>query len=214
MVAPAISFAHLKLHPATQSALAKLGIDTPTPIQSQAIPVLLAGRDIVGQARTGSGKTLAFAIPLVERCHAAKPGVQALVLVPTRELAIQVAGVVGQLATARGLRLTLLYGGRSLVPERRTLREGVQIVVGTPGRTLDHLRQGNLSGGKTPAALSWRARRPGGARPGPSASGLVLCQRGWSERAAPNQAFDAAAPRCSRRRTRAESRAGAAHSRR
>ena len=139
------SFAHWKLHPATQAALAGLGIDTPTPIQSEAIPALLAGRDIVGQARTGSGKTLAFAIPIVERCAATEPGVQALVLVPTRELASQVAGVIGRLTAAHGLRLILLYGGRSLVPERQALRSEGQIVVGTPGRTLDHLRQGNLS---------------------------------------------------------------------
>ena len=145
VVAATTSFAHLKLHPATQAALAGLGIDTPTPIQSEAIPALLAGRDIVGQARTGSGKTLAFAVPIVERCATTEPGVQALVLVPTRELAIQVAGVISRLTAAHGLRLILLYGGRSLVPERQVLRSGGQVVVGTPGRTLDHLRQGNLS---------------------------------------------------------------------
>ena len=145
MVATATSFVQLKLHPATQAALTKWGIDTPTPIQSGAIPALLAGRDIVGQARTGSGKTLAFAIPIVERCDASKPGIQALILVPTRELTGQVAGVVEPLAAARRLGLSLLYGGRALGPERQALHNGRQIVVGTPGRTLDHLRQGNLS---------------------------------------------------------------------
>lgn len=122
-----------------------MGITIPTPIQAQAIPLLLNGEDVVGQARTGSGKTLAFALPLVERCDPAVRAVQALVLVPTRELAIQVGDVIEKLARARRLRLTLLYGGRSLIPEARALAGGAQIVVGTPGRTLDHLRQGNLA---------------------------------------------------------------------
>ncbi len=122
-----------------------MGISVPTPIQTQAIPALLEGRDIIGQARTGSGKTLAFALPVIDRCDPAVRDVQALVLVPTRELAIQVAGVFSQLTEGRRLRLSLLYGGRSLLPERQALARGAQIVVGTPGRTLDHLRQGNLS---------------------------------------------------------------------
>jgi ATP-dependent RNA helicase DeaD len=122
-----------------------MGISTPTPIQEKTIPMLLAGRDVIGQARTGSGKTLAFAIPLVERCDPSIHSVQALVLVPTRELAIQVAGVTEVLAFQRRLKVTLLYGGRSLEPERRALNGNAQVVIGTPGRTLDHLRQGNLS---------------------------------------------------------------------
>lgn len=121
-----------------------MGFSVPTSIQAQAIPLLLSGRDVVGQAQTGSGKTLAFAIPIVERCTPKVRGIQALVLVPTRELAIQVGEVVGRLCTARRLRATLLYGGRALTPERHTLANGAQVVIGTPGRTLDHLRQGNL----------------------------------------------------------------------
>ncbi|MSQ12014.1 MAG: DEAD/DEAH box helicase [Dehalococcoidia bacterium] len=139
------SFSAFQLHPDTRAAVAKMGISVPTPIQAQAIPALLDGRDVVGQAWTGSGKTLAFGVPIVERCDAAVRGVQALVLVPTRELAIQVGGVLGALAGARRLKLTLLYGGRSLVPEKQALVRGAHIVVGTPGRTLDHLQQGNLS---------------------------------------------------------------------
>jgi ATP-dependent RNA helicase DeaD len=133
------------LRHASINALAALGIATPTPIQAQTIPALLQGRDVVGQARTGSGKTLAFALPMVERCESRTAGVQALVLVPTRELAIQVAGVISHLASRVQLRVTLLYGGRGLVPERQALAAGAHIVVGTPGRTLDHLRQGTLS---------------------------------------------------------------------
>ncbi|MCC6179309.1 MAG: DEAD/DEAH box helicase [Chloroflexi bacterium] len=139
------SFAELQLRPATSAVLDAMGIAEPTPIQTQAIPVMLSGRDVIGQARTGSGKTLAFGLPLVERCEPAVRGVQALVLVPTRELALQVGDVLGQLAATRGLTLTLLYGGRSLQPEMKALAGGAQIVVGTPGRTLDHLRQGTLS---------------------------------------------------------------------
>jgi ATP-dependent RNA helicase DeaD len=121
-----------------------MGISTPTPIQAQAIPFMLEGRDVIGQARTGSGKTLAFALPIVQRTDPNVRGVQALVLVPTRELAIQVGSVIEPLAKARRLSLQLLYGGRSLVPEAKALAAGPQIVVGTPGRTLDHLRQGKL----------------------------------------------------------------------
>ena len=138
------AFDALGLGPATSATIAAMGIADPTPIQARAIPVLLEGRDLIGQARTGSGKTLAFAAPIVERCDPALRAVQAIVLVPTRELAIQVGEVVGRLAAARRLRLTLLYGGRSLVPEARALQGGPQIVVATPGRALDHLRQGNL----------------------------------------------------------------------
>ncbi|MDO8750661.1 MAG: DEAD/DEAH box helicase, partial [Dehalococcoidia bacterium] len=114
-------------------------------IQTKAIPILLEGRDVIGQARTGSGKTLAFALPIVERCDPKVRGVQAMVLVPTRELAIQVGGVLGALANALHLRSTLLYGGRAYGPERNALARGAQIVIGTPGRTLDHLKQGTLS---------------------------------------------------------------------
>ena len=121
-----------------------MNISEPTPIQEKSIPLLLAGRDVVGQARTGSGKTLAFAVPLVEQCDPSVRQVQALVLVPTRELAIQVAGVTEAMASPQRLRCTLLYGGRSLQPEYRALKSGAQIIIGTPGRILYHLRQGTL----------------------------------------------------------------------
>lgn len=139
------AFPKISLQPAVRAAVEQMGITEPTPIQAEAIPVLLAGRDMIGQARTGSGKTLAFALPIVERCDPATKVVQALVLVPTRELALQVGEVLGKVASARHLRLVLLYGGRSLRPDLQALQRGPQIVVGTPGRTLDHLRQGALS---------------------------------------------------------------------
>ena len=137
-------FPGLGLLPHTRSALSRMGITLPTPIQEQTIPWLYEGRDVVGQAQTGSGKTLAFGIPLVESRSPSEVGVQGLVLVPTRELAIQVASVLEAVSEDR-VTITLLYGGRALVGERRALQKGAQIVVGTPGRTLDHLRQGNLS---------------------------------------------------------------------
>jgi ATP-dependent RNA helicase DeaD len=144
-LSPAASFAELAIRPETRRAVDTMGITVPTPIQANAIPVMLDGRDIVGQAKTGSGKTLAFALPTVERVDPAVRAVQALILVPTRELAIQVGHVFEKLTVARRLKLTLLYGGRSLIPEARALASGAQIVVGTPGRTLDHLRQRNVT---------------------------------------------------------------------
>jgi ATP-dependent RNA helicase DeaD len=139
----ATTFAQLKIHPGLVQALSQRDIITPTPIQAEVIPLLLDGKDVIGQARTGSGKTLAFGLPLLHKVDARRNGVQALILVPTRELAIQVAGVLAPLAALMGLRHTLLYGGRSLLPERRAVQTA-QIVIGTPGRTLDHLRQGTL----------------------------------------------------------------------
>ncbi len=144
LAAAGATFQGMALGDATRVAIAGMGITEPTPIQEQSIPHLLAGSDLMGQARTGSGKTLAFAVPLVERCDLSQRRVQALVLVPTRELAIQVATVTETLAETNGLRVQSLYGGRSIRPEHTALKRGPQVVVGTPGRTLDHLRQGNL----------------------------------------------------------------------
>ena len=138
------SFADMDLSPTTRAALEAMEIVDPTPIQEKAIPLLLAGRDVIAQARTGSGKTLAFVLPIAERCDPSARHVQALVLTPTRELAIQIESVIESIAHPQRLRSTLLYGGRSARPEFNALRKGPQIVVGTPGRTLDHLRQGTL----------------------------------------------------------------------
>ena len=138
-------FPGMVLNRATRAAIAGMNISDPTPIQEQSIPPLLEGRDLIGQARTGSGKTLAFAVPLVEQCDATVRQVQALVLVPTRELAIQVGGVVEDLAGSQGLHVTLLYGGRPVGKDHKALRQGAQIIIGTPGRTLDHVRQGSLN---------------------------------------------------------------------
>ena len=138
------SFDTFPLRPETRAALAVMAVSTPTPIQSAALPEMLAGRDLIGQARTGSGKTLAFALPIIERVDERRREVQALVLVPTRELAAQVAGVVRVLAAGRALHTQLLVGGMALGPQTQALRRGVHVVVGTPGRVLDHIHQGNL----------------------------------------------------------------------
>ncbi len=121
-----------------------MSVHTPTPIQAAALPHLLTGRDVIGQARTGSGKTLAFVIPMLERIDERHRHVQALILTPTRELAAQVAGVVRDTAAGRDIRALLLVGGAALGPQRTALRSGVQVVAGTPGRILDHLNQGDL----------------------------------------------------------------------
>lgn len=138
------TFDEYGLRPASLATLRALEITAPTPIQARTIPLLLAGHDLIGQARTGSGKTLAFGLPLLERTDPAQRKVQALVLVPTRELAVQVGEVLTQVGRGSGLRPLLLYGGRPLGPQRTALAKGAPIVVGTPGRTLDHLRAGNL----------------------------------------------------------------------
>ena len=138
------TFDELRLHPATLDALARMDITTPTPIQAAALEPLLAGRDVIGQARTGSGKTLAFGIPLIERVDPRRRAVQALVLTPTRELAVQVAGVLDGLTAKRRLEVAMLFGGRASGPQRRALERGAQVVVGTPGRVLDFIRQGVL----------------------------------------------------------------------
>jgi ATP-dependent RNA helicase DeaD len=126
-------------------AITDLGFEAPTPIQARAIPILLTGRDMIGQAQTGTGKTAAFALPIIERCDPALHEVQAIILEPTRELAIQVAGGVYDLGKHTGLRVVPVYGGQPLDRQFRALRAGAHIVVGTPGRVLDHLRRGTLS---------------------------------------------------------------------
>ncbi len=139
-----LSFHDFLLQPATRMVLTNMEITEPTSIQSEAIPALLAGNDLVGQSATGSGKTIAYGIPLVERLSKDKRVVQALVLVPTRELAVQVNEVLSKLASSRRLSTALLVGGRPYGNQISALRYGSQIVVGTPGRVKDHLERGSL----------------------------------------------------------------------
>ncbi len=137
--------AELGIQRRSLEALASFGFQDPTPIQVEAIPALLNGLDVVGIAQTGSGKTVAFGVPMVERLDAQLPEVQGIVLVPTRELAQQVLEVLSDLAEPWGLEAVGLLGGRSLKADFRALEDRPQIVVGTPGRILDHLRRQTLS---------------------------------------------------------------------
>ncbi|MCX7860046.1 MAG: DEAD/DEAH box helicase [Chloroflexus sp.] len=137
------TFAALGLSDALIATLSGLGYDEPTPIQAQAIPLLLAGRDVIAQAQTGTGKTAAFALPIIERVTD-DLAVQALVLAPTRELAVQVAEAIHRYGRHRALRVLPIYGGQPIERQLRGLAQGAQVVVGTPGRVLDHLRRGSL----------------------------------------------------------------------
>jgi ATP-independent RNA helicase DbpA len=131
--------------PRFRPVLTELGFDAPTPIQSAALPPLLAGRDLVGRAPTGSGKTLAFGIPLLSSLDSSQRGPQALVVCPTRELASQVAGALRTFGRRMpGLRVLVAAGGIPGGPQRQALEEGVHVVVGTPGRLVDHLERGSL----------------------------------------------------------------------
>ena len=141
---PLKRFTDLPLSDDVLDALDDMGFEEPSPIQKEAIPVALAGRDLIGQAQTGTGKTAAFGIPMVERLDPKLRHVQALVLVPTRELAEQVAGEINELGQYRGIGAIAVYGGASFTPQIKAFREGTAIVVGTPGRVMDHMRRRNL----------------------------------------------------------------------
>jgi ATP-dependent RNA helicase DeaD len=143
---PDITFASLGLNPSLLEALVQLGYEEPTPIQREAIPPLIAGRDLLGQAATGTGKTAAFALPLLQRLAEQGRGRTplALVLVPTRELAMQVAEATHKYGRHVGARVLPIYGGQPIGRQLRELERGVDVVVATPGRALDHLRRGTL----------------------------------------------------------------------
>ena len=143
--APAItSFDELGLSEPLLRAVKEAGFESPTPIQARAIPILLGGQDLIGQAQTGTGKTAAFGLPLIQRVDPAQRAVQALVMVPTRELAIQATGEIHRFAKNSGLRTVPVYGGQPIDRQFRALHLGAHVVVGTPGRVLDHLRRGTL----------------------------------------------------------------------
>src|SRR5271170_2822774 len=138
-------FSELGLSPELLKAVAQMGFEEASHIQSQAIPALLSGSDVVGQSQTGSGKTAAFAIPAVEKVDVKLRAPQVLILCPTRELAVQVAEEVAKLATfKKGVREIPIYGGQSYDRQLRGLRDGAQIIIGTPGRVMDHLDRRTL----------------------------------------------------------------------
>ena len=140
-------FAALGLDDSLVSALSALGYEEPTPIQREAIPPLLQGRDVLGQAATGTGKTAAFALPMLQRIGVSgdrTPSVRAVILVPTRELAMQVAEAVHRYGKALGTCVLPIYGGQSIQQQLRALKRGVDVIVATPGRALDHIRRGSV----------------------------------------------------------------------
>ncbi|MGB0678200.1 MAG: DEAD/DEAH box helicase [Polyangiales bacterium] len=141
---PQSSFADLQLQPATLAALDALGWSRPTPVQVAAYAPSIAGHDLIVQAPTGTGKTGAFAMPLVDRLLTPKGQVQALILAPTRELALQSARECTALGEGHGLKVAAVYGGVDIDKQLRTLAHGVDIISGTPGRVLDHLRRGSF----------------------------------------------------------------------
>ena len=144
-VAPGVTFADLALPPALERAVADLGFTVPSAIQAEAIPALLAGRDITGVAQTGTGKTAAFGLPLLAALNPDIHQVQALVLTPTRELAMQVAEAIETFAKhLPGVEVVAVYGGSPFLPQQRALARGAQVVVGTPGRVIDHLERRTL----------------------------------------------------------------------
>jgi ATP-dependent RNA helicase DeaD len=140
-----LSFEDLGLTLPLQKAVSEMGFEEPTPIQSLAIPAVRDGRDVIGQAHTGTGKTAAYGIPLLEKIDVKKPAIQALVLCPTRELAIQVSEELRRLAIhVKNLTVIPVYGGQPIERQFAALRKGVQVVIATPGRLLDHLQRGTI----------------------------------------------------------------------
>ncbi len=137
-----IRFEELNLCDPILRAVAEMGFEAASPIQAQAIPAQLEGRDMIGQAQTGTGKTAAFGIPLLQKIDPENKKLQAIVLLPTRELAIQVAEEIRRLAKfMHGIKVLPVYGGQDIVRQIRSLKDGVQVVIGTPGRVMDHMRR-------------------------------------------------------------------------
>jgi superfamily II DNA/RNA helicase len=146
-------FTHFGLDPLLLTAITEMGYATPTPIQAKAIPVVLKGRDVMGAAQTGTGKTAGFGLPMLQRLlpqantsmSPARHPVRGLVLTPTRELAEQVADNIKRYASKTALRVAVVYGGVDMDPQTAALRSGVEVVIATPGRLLDHIQQKNTS---------------------------------------------------------------------
>lgn len=137
-------FDQLGLNDEILKNLSQAGYETPSPIQAELIPVAVTGQDCIGQARTGTGKTAAFSLPMLQQIDLRRPGAQALILAPTRELSEQVATEIRKLCPDKSLNLAVLVGGKPLRPQENQLKKGAQIVVGTPGRVIDHINRGNL----------------------------------------------------------------------
>jgi ATP-dependent RNA helicase RhlE len=141
---PALTFAELGLGAPILEAIRAAGYEHPTPIQAQAIPVVLSGRDVMGLAQTGTGKTAAFALPIAHRLLGGPRRTRVLVLTPTRELCMQVEESFRKYAAPSGIDVQSVFGGVAMEPQERALKDGVDVVVATPGRLLDHMERGNV----------------------------------------------------------------------
>lgn len=146
-------FGEMTLAGPVARAIADMGYVEPSPIQVEAIPALQAGRDLVGQAITGSGKTAAFGIPICERVDPSTGDIEAIVLVPTRELAMQVTGEIERIGARRGVRVCAVFGGQPIKRQLDRLARGVDVVVGTPGRVMDHMSRGTIDLGRVKIAV-------------------------------------------------------------
>lgn len=146
------TFQDLNLSKEVQLAIDEIGFSKPTPIQQKAIPLSIAGNDVIGQAQTGTGKTAAFGIPVAENVTRAKH-VQTLILTPTRELAIQVADELKKIMKYKRTHVVAIYGGQPILPQIKELKKGPQVVVGTPGRILDHLQRNTLQSGRVKTVI-------------------------------------------------------------
>lgn len=143
-----MSFSALGITPELTALLKENGIASPTPVQRQTIPLLLKDQDVIAQAQTGTGKTLAFALPMLQRVNVNKEQVQALILTPTRELAIQITAEIKKLAPVVGASVLAAYGGQDVDAQIRKLQRAPHIVVATPGRLIDHMTRGTINLGK------------------------------------------------------------------
>ena len=139
-----LKFEEINLSMEVQKAVSDMGFEEMSLIQTQAIPIILEGLDIIGQAQTGTGKTAAFGIPIIEKCNPLEKMPQAIVLCPTRELSIQVAEEIKRLSKYKNIFVLPVYGGQPINRQINALKKGIQIVVGTPGRVMDHIRRKTL----------------------------------------------------------------------
>ncbi|MEZ0269878.1 MAG: DEAD/DEAH box helicase, partial [Nitrososphaeraceae archaeon] len=138
-----VSFEELGLNTSIVRAVKEIGMEKPFPIQEQSIPLILQGKDVIGQAHTGTGKTAAFCLPLLSKVKSKGP-IQALIIVPTRELAMQVTSEIRKFSKYLGIRSLAIYGGQGINIQKEQLRRGVQVIVATPGRLIDHLKHGTI----------------------------------------------------------------------
>ena len=141
-------FEDLDINQNIKKAIAEMGFEEPSPIQAKSIPVILEGKDVIGQAQTGTGKTAAFSIPILEKIDPNDRSLQAIVLCPTRELAIQVSQEIRKLAKyMQGIKTLPIYGGQPIDRQIKALKGGVQVIIGTPGRTIDHIKRKTIKPG-------------------------------------------------------------------